>query len=647
VTSSNGKPDQTLAAPDPVSRLLSELVKSEPAHGFPAPGERVAGRYEVVRELGRGGFGVVLEARDQNLGRPVALKFFHVTWAGPAEGPGSAGRAEADAIARLAHPGIVQIFDFGTSPSGPFLVLELLHGEPLAQRIERGPLGLAEAVRITLAVARALAHAHVRGVVHRDLKPSNVFVCFDGQVKVLDFGLAHLVGRDPGARGGTPGWMAPEQVRGLAGDERTDVWALGALLSRALSRSAGPAGRPQLPDARDLEALLDAMLSPEPPRRPRDAGQVVEALEPVLRRLELASPLAAVPAPPPSAPVAAPASAPAPPPAPAESSWAAAAPPRRRRWLLPAVGIGIVIAFVLAREEGSRRRDRRGLPIVDQDEIAAIVKSMQQEADPEKLKGLETRLKELTAEATRKALDIAPHPPLPPAAPGAQGVPGQVDLEQALRGLLARLGARPEVVPPDFREAVEREVEAIADAGDSDEIYARRTRYWPVIRRELAAQKLPEELAYLAWHRSKFDPLARTPKGDRGIWQLSPEAARKLGLRVDAGVDERVDAERDTQAAARQLLKLRAELGSDSYLLALAAFGDREDGVREALRKAAGDRPAGEKAAGKAGRKDGPDYLYLYRMRLLPEETRDDVPRALAAALVCGDPAKYGLDVDR
>jgi len=633
VTSSNGKPDQTLAAPDPVSRLLSELVRSEPAHGFPAPGERVAGRYEVVRELGRGGFGVVLEARDQNLGRPVALKFFHVTWAGPAEGPGSAGRAEADAIARLAHPGIVQIHDFGTSPSGPFLVLELLHGEPLAQRVERGPLGIAEAVRITLAAARALAHAHVRGVVHRDLKPSNVFVCFDGQVKVLDFGLAHLVGRDPGARGGTPGWMAPEQMRGLAGDERTDVWALGALLSRALCGPGRTAVRPQLPDARDLEGLLDAMLSPEPGRRPRDAGQVVEALEPILRRLEMASPLPAVPVPPPTLAG----------PAPARTEPPAAAPPRRRRpWLIPAVAGGIVIALVLASEERTRRRDRGAFPVVDQDQIASIVRSIQQEADPEKLKSLEAKLKELTADATRKALDMAPRPPVPPP-PEAPGLPGQDDLEQSLRALLARLGAKPEVIPPDFREAVEREAEAIGDAGDSDKILARRTRYWPVIRHELAAQKLPEEVAYLAWHRSKFDPLSGTPKGARGIWQLSPDAARKLGLRVDPGVDERVDAEKDTQAAARELVKLRAELGGGSLLLALAAFGDREDGVREALRKAAG----GEAAGNRAGRREKPDYLYLYRMRLLPEETRDDVPRALAAALVCSDPARYGVEVER
>jgi hypothetical protein len=112
---------------------------------------------------------------------------------------------------------------------------------------------------------------------------------------------------------------------------------------------------------------------------------------------------------------------------------------------------------------------------------------------------------------------------------------------------------------------------------------------------------------------------------------------------VDAVVDERVDAERDTQAAARELVKLRAELGGDSLLLALAAFGDREDGVRDALRRAAGS----ETGAGKAGRREKPDYLYLYRMRLLPDETRDDVPRALAAALVCGDPARYGLEIER
>jgi len=274
-------PSGTVAV-DPGASASPMPSRAPPRAPGPTPGTRIADRYEVVRELGRGGFGVVLEARDALLGRPVALKLL---LAGDGEERASApAAAEAEAVSRLSHPNIVQIHDRGDGASGPFLVLELLEGESLARRIGRGPLGLAEAVRVALAAARGVAHAHVRGVVHRDLKPANVFLCSDGGVKVLDFGLAHLVHRSGRHQGGTPGWMAPEQARGEPGDERTDVWALGAILARAIAGEAA-SGRLSIPGASDLEALVESMLAPEPDARPRDASRVVEALEAISRRL--------------------------------------------------------------------------------------------------------------------------------------------------------------------------------------------------------------------------------------------------------------------------------------------------------------------------------------------------------------------------
>src|SRR5512147_314559 len=175
------------------------------------PGAVVAGRFELVREIGRGGFGIVYEARDRQLGRTVAFKAVRA-------GERAALREErlvreAEAAARLSHPNIVTLHDVGRTDHGPYLVLELLRGETLADRLDHGPLGVREALRVAVEIARGLAHAHGEGVVHRDLKPANVFLLEDGQVKLLDFGLAHALGRRR-QDGGTPEYMAPEQWRG-------------------------------------------------------------------------------------------------------------------------------------------------------------------------------------------------------------------------------------------------------------------------------------------------------------------------------------------------------------------------------------------------------------------------------------------------
>ena len=141
---------------------------------------------------------------------------------------------EAEAIARLAHPNLITLFEVGRSEHGPFLVFELLRGKTLDLRIEEGPLPVQEAVHIATEVSRGLAHAHAEGVIHRDLKPANVFVRNKGQVKILDFGMAHAFGRRR-LSGGTPAYMAPEQWEDAPEDERTDVFALGVMLYRMLT----------------------------------------------------------------------------------------------------------------------------------------------------------------------------------------------------------------------------------------------------------------------------------------------------------------------------------------------------------------------------------------------------------------------------
>ncbi len=280
------------------SDALSALVKEMFSRDAAAPEARwisvaqahsVAGRFELIREIGRGGFGIVYEARDLELGRTVAFKALL-----PCERPDvSEDRLlqEAEVAARLSHPNIVAIHDVGRSEYGPYLILELLHGTTLQRRLAAGPLAPGEALRIAAEVAKGLAHAHAHGVIHRDLTPENVFLCDDGQVKVLDLGMASLFGRKKVA-GGTPAYMAPEQWSGAPEDERTDVFALGVVLHRMLANelpfpgdggvSAGrprsaPLLRPPVEPA--LAALVRRMLARDPVGRPRDAGEVLEALQ--------------------------------------------------------------------------------------------------------------------------------------------------------------------------------------------------------------------------------------------------------------------------------------------------------------------------------------------------------------------------------
>ena len=199
--------------PGPLSRLLQELVEAPGEDLLEAwkrelqPGDRV-GRFEIRREVGRGGFGAVYEAFDTELNRVVAVKTLRLSR--PRRDLSSDWiKKEAEAVARLDHPCIVTLFDVGTCDSGPYLVMELLRGKTLAQRIAEGPIPQAEALRIAEEMAKGLAHAHQRGVLHRDLKPANVFLCEDGRVKLLDFGLAHLLGHRGRERSRNPGVHGP------------------------------------------------------------------------------------------------------------------------------------------------------------------------------------------------------------------------------------------------------------------------------------------------------------------------------------------------------------------------------------------------------------------------------------------------------
>jgi class 3 adenylate cyclase/tetratricopeptide (TPR) repeat protein len=274
------------------------------------PGERLGGsdgrRFEIIHPLGEGTMGQVFQAHDEELQRVVALKFLF-----PREELSGMGLREARAIAQLDHENIIRIFDVSewkTGPEGPpvpFLVMECLQGEPLADLLKREPkLELRRALRLMHEVAAGLAHAHEHQIVHRDLKPSNVFLTHQGPVKLLDFGLAWRVHRGTSAMpqelpsAGTPSHMAPEQWRGEDVDERADIWAVGVMLyelltgelpypeaqvdelrAKVLSPQPVPLLREACPEMpAELESLLAVALAKDPAKRLLSAQELCEEL---------------------------------------------------------------------------------------------------------------------------------------------------------------------------------------------------------------------------------------------------------------------------------------------------------------------------------------------------------------------------------
>ena len=199
-------------------------------------GQLLLDRFEIRKRLGKGGFGTVYAAYDRHLNRTVAIKQSRSLKSFVA----GQVREEARAIASLNHPNIVQIHDLIERGEHEWLIImECLEGVSLSQRMRQSRLSISDAVRLSLKIAEALMHAHERHLVHSDLKPGNLFLCDDGRVKLLDFGLAvaHFPDQDAARIGGTPGYMSPEQIRGESHliDGRTDVWAFGVVLYEMLT----------------------------------------------------------------------------------------------------------------------------------------------------------------------------------------------------------------------------------------------------------------------------------------------------------------------------------------------------------------------------------------------------------------------------
>lgn len=336
--------DTTLDAP-PVVSVLTAL----------------AARYRIDGVLGTGGMGTVYRAFDTELSRPVALK----TLRRVEEAYIERFRREGRAMARLSHPGIVTVYDADVNQA-PYLVMELVDGRPLS-----GPIPVPVAVRCLIAVLEALAYAHARDVVHRDLKPANVLLARSGAAKLTDFGIARLIGDAsatlPGTVIGTPGYMSPEQARGLPTDHRTDLYSAGVMLFELVAGrlpfgDAAPAAVMRMhvesppPQLRAvcatapewLDAIVAHALEKDPDRRFPNASTFAEELRAVRPRPTSR----AISTPPPTS------TAPALP---------AASPPQRGRPALVAAGLlalGLVVRLALSRSEPPGEAARRPVPSV-------------------------------------------------------------------------------------------------------------------------------------------------------------------------------------------------------------------------------------------------------------------------------------------
>jgi len=276
------------------------------------------GPYSILRELGRGGMGVVYLARDQRLGREVAIKSLPQQLALDADRMSRFER-EAMVLAQLSHPHIAQIFDVQSEGGAKFLILEYVPGDGLDQRLRNGAMDIIEALRICTQIAKGVEAAHNKGIVHRDLKPENIRMTSDGLVKVLDFGIAVGAGLELGAPLGadaptvvgsfadgyvewgkiigTPGYMSPEQSRGKPLDKRSDVFSFGCILYETLTGSMAFPGDTvndrvaavlrvdpdlgripaEVPDS--IRELLLRCLVKDPSQRMRDLGDAALELE--------------------------------------------------------------------------------------------------------------------------------------------------------------------------------------------------------------------------------------------------------------------------------------------------------------------------------------------------------------------------------
>src|SRR6266852_5805638 len=302
-------------------------------------------------------------------------------------------------------------------------------------------------------------------------------------------------------------------------------------------------------------------------------------------------------------------------------------------WVLVAAFVGFgVMGAVIWQQKQQIEKITHKKESADK-EIQKIQLQMQLETDAERLQGLEERLQMLTGKA-RAAIGEMEQKDKSRAAEMAAG--GD-ELDREIRRILRKFDAETYIVPPIFKERLKFHIEQTLHRSNTKSVvYKRKKQYWPIIVKEFSALGLPEEMGFVAWTESQFDPYAESAAHAKGMWQFIPGSARQYGLRVDEKVDERTDVVKSTRAAARYLAALLGKFGGDSFMLAIASYNKGEYGMMRLLTELT-KQPGG-------WRKEKRDFWHLYRLKKLPEETMEYVPQILAAAIISNNPQKYGLE---
>ena len=572
-------------------------------------GEEI-GPYRIIARLGVGGMGEVYLAKDQRLDRQVALKIL----------PGylsdelrlSRFRKEARAASGLNHPNIITIHEVGEHHDVRFIATEFIDGETLRELIVRNAISPAMALDIADQVCVALSAAHAAGIIHRDIKPENIMRRPDGIVKLLDFGIAKLTEPDPsvstnqtqtefGVVMGTVSYMSPEQARGLAVDERTDIWSLGVVLYEMLT-SRLPFAQPTRLDTmvaileRDPEPLLETSsagvknliekcLSKEADSRYQTATQLLDGirrLKPSVENLSLEKSVSMM--------------------ADTERPTVLLRPRFTSRSAAIVVSVILLVSLIgaLVFRQWSKQTTQT---LTTQPEVAfKLYKNMSDEERLEFVARQEQRISALLGDRTAK-----------PNADAVQAIKRHVD------------------------SYVGRETDSAKAEESLPVIFARALPYLPTIGHSFKERNVPVLIGvYLPMVESEYRTCYENASGSKGLYQFIPPTAAQYGV----AKEEMCDAEKMTPAAAHYLADRMAELGDDSQSLTLVilSYNTGAEWVRNTLRNL--------RASGNYDRSFW--TMFANRDKLgdtFRREAVDYVPTFFAVAIIGENPAVFGLSM--
>jgi serine/threonine protein kinase len=580
--------------------------------------DREIGPYKIVNRLGKGGMGEVFLAQDRRLGRLVALKTLPSYFVSDDERL-RRFQTEARAASALNHPNILTIYEVGESDGPHFIAAEYIEGATLRELISAGDLTLAEVLDITAELLSGLSAAHAAGIIHRDIKPENIMRRADGSIKILDFGIAKLMDMpaeettasfalnqtQTGALMGTIGYVSPEQVRGLAVDERTDIWSCGVVLHEMLNGRRPFAGvtnadtivaildRPPasifVSDSKvsvlaQLQRIVSKALSKQADERYRSAADMLEDLRTIKRSLGQVS---------------------------------------KKR---PAISGETTVSEL--RTLGAERGAHHGLGRYVVPAVLAIVLLI--------VAGL----------LYRQSRPGTPNPPPPQKTYAQMNEAEQLTFvsEQEQR-ISAMMGERPMKLNDDAVQVIKSHVDyyvarqAATTARDGEGLAARYQRakpYIPVIAKAFAARRIPVVVGvYLAMFESAYKPCPENEWGARGMFQFLPQTAENYGV----ARSEMCDVNKMAPAAAHYIADRMAELGDDSQsmTLVLLSYNRGAESVRDALRQLR-----------ESDRNYGRNFWTLFANRdklgeTFQKESANYVPGFFAVAIIGENPEVFEL----